>query len=85
MEYEDLREISTYEEAMNAWDHSSVLVRGEPSSDGGEVVYVYPQIPRGYIYPNFSLRHEVCLQTFRSKDLAVMWAQSQGMGATIIR
>lgn len=79
------KKISSYEDAMAVWDGDSVLVRTEQDSDGDEVVYVYPQLPRGVEYYDFSLRHEACLQVFRSEDQALMWARSRGYGATRVR
>lgn len=82
---EDTVEITTYEQAMAAWDQTAVLVRPEVDSRGEAVVYVYPQLGRGYSYYGFSLRHEAVLQTFRSESQATMWARSRGYDATVIR
>ncbi len=81
----DTLEITTYEQAMAAWDGQSVLVRSVEDSAGDPVVYVYPQLSRGVSYIEFNLRHEVCLQVFRSEQQALMWARSRGYGATSIR
>ncbi len=82
---EDTVEVTTYDEAMAAWNGEAVLVRPELDSVGDPVVYVYPQLGRGYSYYGFSLRHEAVLQTFRNEDQALMWARSRGYDATIIR
>ena len=76
--------IRSYEDAMAAWDKVSVIVRTELDSKGDDVVYVYPLLGRGYSYHGFSLRHEACLQTFRSVDQAMMWSRSRGYDATRI-
>ena len=82
---EDTVEITSYEQVMEAWDRTSVLVRTELDSSGDPVVYVYPQLGRGYSYYGFSLHHEACLQTFHSEHQAMMWARSRGYDATPIR
>lgn len=80
-----LTEISSYEEAMSAWDECSVLIRAAPKSDGGVAVVVYPQLGPGYVYPEFNLRTEVCLASFGQVAHARLWARGRGYTATEIR
>lgn len=81
----ELTELRTYEEVKEAWDGQAVLVRAEPTSDGGQTVSVYPQLGRGYMYPEFNLRAEYCLGQFGQVKHALLWARGQGYDATHIR
>lgn len=65
-------EITTKNEALEAWDRENVVVR----EDGG-YVYVYPLLGRGYMYPNFDLRRECNLMGFSDVGQALFWAKSR--------
>ena len=81
----NLIELKTYEDVKEAWDGLAVLVRAEPTSDGGQTVTVYPQLGRGYMYPEFNLRTEAVLGQFGQVSHALLWARGQGYEATEIR
>lgn len=81
----DLIELNTYEEVRDAWDGQAVLVRAEPTQDGGQAVSVYPRLGRGFMYPTFNLRSEYCLGSFGHVSHALLWARGQGYEATEIR
>lgn len=77
-------EVTTYDEAMAAWDEQGVMVRTIKQGDS-EVTYVYPQLKRGTMYPEFSLHFEACLQSFMDEHTAVLWARARGYETTVIR
>ena len=70
---ESVVEIKSKKEAMAAWDREGVIIKME---DG--YVYVYPQLGRGYIYPDFDLRRVCNLMGFYDVEQAVFWAKSRG-------
>lgn len=81
----DLVELTSYDEVKNAWDGEAVLVRSTPTEDGGQTVSVYPQLGRGFSYPEFDLRSEYVLATFGQVSHALLWARGKGYEATEIR
>lgn len=66
-------EITSKEDALEAWDRESVIIREEDS-----YVYVYPLLSRGVRYPNFDLRRECNLMGFSNIEQALLWAKSRG-------
>lgn len=81
----ELVELTSYAEVEEVWDGMSVLVRSTPTTDGGQTVAVYPQLGRGYMYPEFNLRNEYVLGTFGQVAHALLWARGKGYEATEIR
>lgn len=72
--------ISNREQAFNAWDRSSVIIREE---DG--FYFIYPLIKRGYKYPNFNLKRECCLNTFITEERAHEWVAENGYVGVVLR
>lgn len=80
-----ITEIFSREEAMEAWDGESLLIRPERDETGTVVhVYVYPQLGAGYAYPRFDLRREACLQPFHNVETAIMWVRGQGKNYNVV-
>lgn len=79
------KEIRTAQDVEEAWDGHSCLIREEIDSNGDPVVYVYPQLGRGYTYNNVQLHKLSCLNVTRDLQLAELWATSKGYSTTVIR
>jgi len=75
----DYEVISSRQEAMAAWDKTSVIIRED---DG--YYFVYPLLGRGYKYPTFDLKRQCCLNTFLSEQKAIEWAEARGYKFSIL-
>ena len=73
-------EISSKQDALEAWDQKTVIVR-----DDEDYVYVYPCLGRGVSYLGFDLRRECTLMGFLRVDQAVYWAQSRGYKPVVLK
>jgi hypothetical protein len=73
-------EVTTYEEVMEAWDQYSVLVRQD-----GDAAFVYPQLGRGYSYPEVKLHTLATLVCLPSVEVAKLWATSKGYAVTEVK
>lgn len=81
----DLVVVRTFEQVMEVWDERAVLVRSEPTTDGALAVSVYPQLGRGFAYPDFNMRAESCLRSFGSVQHALLWARGRGYEAIEVK